>query len=150
MCIFYRKLHNFRGDVCHFFLTTRRNAISMHLSRRNLQISQIMACGREFFCGFAKTSRKICGVQFSAKREIGRKNSDGMAVVLQQNCRAVGGFLKIPYACRFGQPRVLGVPGCGECVWGWGRCFRTPSSKFSVEFEKSRFFDILTKLHVLT
>ena len=62
-----------------------------------------MAFGIEFFSHFAK---KITVYTFRAKCEIGRKNSDGMAVEKRANCRAAGGFLKIPYACRFVWPQV--------------------------------------------
>ena len=61
-----------------------------------------MAFGREFFSHSAKKIYKMRGVHISQKCEIGRKNSDGMAVDLRASCRAAGVFLKIPYVCRFG------------------------------------------------
>ena len=98
MCIFNTKMHIFRRDVYHFFLTTRRKTISKIYLGEICEIAKLWPAAATFFMSL----RKMCGVHISAKREIGRKNSDGMAVKNRQNIVRRGWFLKIPYACRFG------------------------------------------------
>ena len=91
--------------VCFFFDNAPQNNFNLIISAK-FEKSRNYGLRPRLFFAFCEKNFKICGVQISAKREIGRKNSDGMAVKNVKNDVREGWFLKILYACRFAWPRV--------------------------------------------